>query len=71
MTATFMGTDYNYANSNDFRRHFMDYCASNEDIKEQVMKDDHSERPSMSPLVNRDLQNNSEFNDYAQNLLRI
>ena len=35
------------------------------------MKDGHSERPSMSPLINRDLQNNSEFNDYAQNLLRI
>jgi hypothetical protein len=71
-TAHLIGTDFNYANSNDFRRLFMEYSSANEGIKEQV-KDEAmaAERSSISPLVSRQLQNNQEFTDYAQNLLRI
>jgi len=63
--AHLIGTDFNYANSNDFRRLFMENSASSEAVKEQVKDEGVAERSSISPLVSQQLQDNEEFTDYA------
>lgn len=74
LQALFIGTDFNYANSNEFRKMFLEYCVESDDLKSQVRGLNSQADEDASDGLNsvmRELRNNQEFNDYAQQLLRI
>ena len=65
LNANFIGTDYNYANSNDFRKMFLENSIETDDIKAQVRGAEGIDDPSNLSHVNSTLRNNPEFNEYA------